>query len=77
MTGSRLALSTLLFWWSGRVLASTVGFSNGNRNMALVLGALAGNVPEHTWLFFAVAQFPIYITPMLLKPVYARLLDGP
>jgi len=69
-----LVLSTALFWWAGRRTASTVGFSNGNRNMALVLGALAGNVPDHTWLFFAVAQFPIYITPLLLKPLYARLL---
>ncbi|MGI9415051.1 MAG: sodium:proton symporter [Hyphomicrobiales bacterium] len=72
-----LALSTALFWWSGRRIASTIGFSNGNRNMALVLGALAGNVPDHTWLFFAVAQFPIYITPLLLKPVYVRLLNLP
>ena len=72
-----LALSTALFWWSGQRTASTVGFSNGNRNMALVLGALAGNVPEQTWLFFAVAQLPIYTTPLLLKPVYGRLLGAP
>lgn len=71
-----LALTTALFWWAGRRTASTVGFSNGNRNMALVLGALAGNVPEQTWLFFAVAQFPIYMTPLMLKPVYARLLGA-
>ena len=69
-----LALSTALFWWSGQRTASTVGFSNGNRNMALAIGALAGNVPEQTWLFFAVAQFPIFMTPLLLKPVYGRLL---
>ncbi len=69
-----LGAATLLFWKSGPNAAATFGFSNGNRNMALVLGALAGNVPADTWLFFAVAQFPIYLLPLLLKPVYARLL---
>jgi BASS family bile acid:Na+ symporter len=69
-----LSAATLLFWRSGPVAAATFGFSNGNRNMALVLGALAGNVPADTWLFFAVAQFPIYLLPLLLKPVYGRLL---
>lgn len=71
-----LAAATLLFWKAGANAAATFGFSNGNRNMALVLGALAGNVPADTWLFFAVAQFPIYLLPLLLKPVYARLLRG-
>ena len=66
----------MLFWKWGPTTAATFGFSNGNRNMALVLGALAGNVPPDTWLFFAVAQFPIYLLPMALKPVYERLLAG-
>ena len=71
-----LALATLAFWRSGPRAAATFGFSNGNRNMALVLGALAGNVPADTWLFFAVAQFPIYLLPLLLQPVYGRLLPS-
>ncbi len=71
-----LAVATALFWKAGADAAATFGFSNGNRNMALVLGALAGNVPADTWLFFAVAQFPIYLLPLLLKPVYSRLLRG-
>jgi len=71
-----IALATALFWKAGPAAAATFGFSNGNRNMALVLGALAGNVPPDTWLFFALAQFPIYLLPLALKPLYRRLL-GP
>lgn len=66
--------ATGLFWRSGRIAAATFGFSNGNRNMALVLGALAGNVPHDTWIFFAVAQFPIYLLPLMLTPFYRWLL---
>lgn len=69
-----IALATAVFWKAGRVAAATLGFSNGNRNMALVLSALAGNVHEDTWLFFAVAQFPIYLLPLLMQPVYGRLI---
>lgn len=69
-----IVVATALFWRSGRMPAATFGFSNGNRNMSLVLGALAGNVPHDTWIFFAVAQFPIYLFPLLLKPCYAWLL---
>lgn len=69
-----IAAATLMFWKAGPVPAATFGFSNGNRNMALVLTALGGNVHPETWLFFAVAQFPIYLLPLLLQPVYDRIV---
>ena len=72
-----LLLSTAVFWRRGRSAAATIGFSNGNRNMSLVLGALAGNVPHDTWIFFAVAQFPIYLMPLMLSPLYRRLTKEP
>ncbi len=28
-------------------------------------------------LYFALAQFPIYILPALLKPLYGRLMESP
>lgn len=67
-------VTTALFWSAGRRAASTIGFSAGGRNIALVIGALGASVPEDTWLFFAVLQFPIYCLPAILKPLYDRLL---
>lgn len=69
-----ILVTTALFWSAGRQVASTLGFSAGGRNIALVIGALGANVPEDTWLFFALLQFPIYCLPAILKPVYDRLL---
>ncbi|MEM7426914.1 MAG: sodium:proton symporter [Pseudomonadota bacterium] len=69
-----IAVTTALFWKAGRSFASTIGFSAGGRNIALAIGALGTSVPQDTWLFFAVLQFPIYCLPGMLKPVYDRLL---
>jgi len=66
---------TLIFWRAGPRTATTIGFSSGNRNLALIVGALGGQVPLETWIFFAVAQFPIYLMPAILKPVYTRLIS--
>jgi predicted Na+-dependent transporter len=66
--------TVLLFWWSGVRTATTVGFCAGGRNMAPAMAVLGAAVPAETWLFFAVLQFPIYLLPMLLKPIYRRLL---
>jgi BASS family bile acid:Na+ symporter len=30
-------------------------------------------LPGTTWLYFALCQFPIYLSPQLLKPVVRRL----
>jgi hypothetical protein len=37
--------------------------------------AATGVVPELTWLYVAMAQFPIYLLPHLLKPVLARFKE--
>ena len=34
---------------------------------------LVGAVPELVWLYVALAQFPIYLLPHLLKPLAQRL----
>jgi predicted Na+-dependent transporter len=67
-------MTVLLFWWSGKKTAATVGFSLAGRNMAPAMAVLGAAVPAETWLFFAVLQFPIYLLPVLLKPLYRRLL---
>ena len=66
--------TALLFWWAGIRTAATIGYSLGGRNIAPAMAVLGTAVPGETWLFFAVLQFPIYLLPMLLKPIYRRLL---
>jgi BASS family bile acid:Na+ symporter len=45
------------------------GYASGQRNMGLLIAALGANVPETTFLFFALAQFPIYLMPQLLRSI--------
>jgi BASS family bile acid:Na+ symporter len=50
-----------------------LGYGAAQRNMGLLVAALGAGVPPTTFLFFALAQFPIYLMPWLLKPLAARL----
>ncbi|MBL8658581.1 MAG: hypothetical protein JNM75_02360 [Rhodospirillales bacterium] len=60
----------------GRRRALTVGFSAGNRNMALLLAVLPATTEPSVLLYFAIAQLPIYILPAGLSPLYRRLLKA-
>jgi BASS family bile acid:Na+ symporter len=42
--------------------------------MGLMVAATDGNLPGITWLYFALSQFPIYLSPQLLKPIVDRLV---
>ncbi|MCB2174020.1 Na+-dependent transporter, partial [bacterium] len=70
-----LLLSVLIFWRTGRERALALGFLSSQRNMGLMLAATGGALPEVTWLYFALAQFPIYLGPYLLQPLARRLLE--
>ena len=58
----------------GRQGLISVGFISGTRNLAIILAVLPANVDPDVPLFFAVGQFPIYIMPLVLRPVINRLL---
>lgn len=49
------------------------GYGTGQRNMGLLVAALGAGVPPTTFLFFALAQFPIYLLPWLLRGLAARI----
>lgn len=67
-------LSTLvLFLWAGRGQNLMLGFAAGHRNISLMIAATGAFLPETTWLYIAVAQFPIYLLPLLLRPLARRL----
>jgi hypothetical protein len=68
------ALTALVFARLGASQALALGLAAGNRNMGLMLAAAGTAVPELTWLYFAVAQFPIYLMPAMLKPLARRLM---
>lgn len=50
-----------------------IGYGTGQRNMGLLVAALGAGVSPTTFLFFALAQFPIYLLPWLLGGIAARI----
>ena len=68
-----IALTALVFLRAGRARAFAIGLIAGNRNIGLMLAASGFAVPDVAWLYFALAQFPIYLLPHLLKPLVRRL----
>lgn len=68
-----IGLSMLVFMRAGRDRALVIGLLGGFRNLGVVMAALGSTLPEIAWFYFALAQFPIYILPSLLKPLANRL----
>jgi predicted Na+-dependent transporter len=68
-------LTTLIFWREGLKKSLALGFSSAHRNMGVMVAAAGSGLPELTWIYFAVAQFPIYLLPAIAAPVVHRLMD--
>jgi hypothetical protein len=66
-------ISALVFRAAGNERALAVGLMVSQRNMGLMVAATDGLLPGTTWLYFALSQFPIYLSPLLLKPIAQRL----
>lgn len=73
ITFGLMAITALLFWSLGAERNLALAVSSGTRNMGLMLAAASG-VSDVVWLYFAVAQFPIYLAPQLLYPLIQRIL---
>lgn len=73
-TFAYVAIATLLFWPFGVQRACTAGYGAGSRNNALLLAVLPASVDPDYFLFIAAIQFPIYLTPTVLQPVYRGLI---
>ncbi len=69
-----LGVTTLVFRRTGYERAFALGLMVSQRNMGLMLAATGGVLPGTTWLYFALSQFPIYLSPQLLKPIADRLV---
>jgi bile acid:Na+ symporter, BASS family len=70
------AAGWLAFRRQGAVTALTAALVCGNCNMGLVLVALSGHAGIETTAFFALAQVPMYMLPVLLEPLYRRARTG-
>jgi hypothetical protein len=68
-----LGVTVLIFRRIGHDRALALGLMVSQRNMGLMLAATDGVLPGTTWLYFALSQFPIYLSPQLLKPIVSRL----
>jgi len=72
-----MAVTALAFLPAGRGRAFAIGLIAGSRNIGLMLTATGFLVPDVAWLYFALAQFPIYLLPHLLKPLARRMQQIP
>jgi len=68
-----LGVTALIFRKAGYQRALALGLMVSQRNMGLMLAATDGVLPGATWLYFALSQFPIYLSPQLLMPIVGRL----
>lgn len=68
-----LGLTALLFARAGSERALALGLMTTQRNLGLMLAGTGGVLPDMVWLYFAVAQFPIYLAPYLLTPLVRHL----
>jgi BASS family bile acid:Na+ symporter len=68
-----LGTTFAIFRKAGPERALALGLMVSQRNMGLMLAATEGVLPGTTWLYFAMSQFPIYLSPQLLKPLANRL----
>ena len=69
-----LGATMLIFRSAGHDRAMALGLMVSQRNMGLMLAATDGMLPGATWLYFALSQFPVYLSPQLLKPMARRLM---
>ena len=63
-------------WMTCLTAIAVVGLLSGNRNLALLLAVLVDRAEFDVLLFFAVGQFPIFVLPAVLAPVYRRIAQG-
>lgn len=64
-----IAVTMLVFIRLGASRALAVALVSSFRNLGLIMGAIGSTLPELAWFYFALVQFPVYLMPVLLKPL--------
>ena len=67
------ALTLPIFARFGVHRALVIGLASAFRNLGVIMAAIGTSLPDLAWFYFALAQFPIYLMPALLKPLARRL----
>ena len=70
------AATALVFSAAGQRFSLAAGLLSGNRNMALYLAVLPLETDPAILLFLTLCQFPLFLSPFLLGPLYRRLRHG-
>jgi BASS family bile acid:Na+ symporter len=75
LTCAQIGLSMLVFWRAGFDRGLVIGLLSGFRNIGLVMATLGASLPDLAWFYFAMAQVPIYLMPVILRPLARRLSE--
>jgi len=67
---------TLLFLPAGREAAFAIGLNTAARNYALLLAVLGTSATAEVAAMAAAVQLPMYLLPLVQRPLYRRLLSG-
>jgi BASS family bile acid:Na+ symporter len=73
LTLALIGVSALVFIRAGLDRGLVIGMLSGFRNIGVVMAALGTSLPDIAWFYFAMAQFPIYLLPALIKPLANRI----
>ncbi len=68
-----LILTIAVFWLAGRDEACAAGLCASTKNMAVMVAAVLGTVDPRISLVVITAQFPIFLSPLLMRPLFAYL----
>ena len=71
-----LLLTALVFRVAGRERAVALGVMASQRNMGLMIAVGGEALPELAWAYFALSQLPIYLMPLLVRPLAPRGVRG-
>ena len=68
-------IAAMTFWKLGKKAAITIALVTGNTNVALVLAAIGASAQYELLVYFVVGQFPIYTLPLIMVPIYKRIIN--
>ncbi len=68
-----LLVTIAVFWPAGRDEAFAAALCASIKNMAVMVAAVLGTVDPRISLVVITAQFPIFLSPLVMRPLFSRL----
>ena len=69
-------LSLVVFARTGDKVAQAIAFMTAQRNVGIMLAAAGTALSEAAWLYLALSQVPVYLSPWLLTRGRGRAPPG-